>query len=987
MYSVKGCSGNKGLAFTMLLIRKVYIGIVLSLLIASALSFNAEAAVYGRISGQVVDTETGEPLVGVSIYLEGTKLGAISDLDGNYIIRNVEPGTYTLRAQMVSYATVTATDVAVTEEEVKINFQLTSKVHQVNDIVVKGKALKNTEAIMLKHRQASNSVSDAVSSEQISRSGSGDAAEAVKSVVGATVMDGKYVYVRGLGDRYSSIQLNGSPLPSPDPDKQAAPMDLVPANLLDNIVVQKTFTPDKPGNFSGGAVDLGTREMPGELSFSFSSSAGYNAQVTGQDLITYEGGNTDWLGYDDGSRELPSSLTDPTAIPNKTEANNDYDKAVQLTEMSRALNDQLTPTTRSGPLNQSYAISYGNRFQVFDKPLGLIASLSYSRKSSFYDDGFKGEWTLSGHDSLKTELDSEHELNDSRAKDEVLWGGLLNLAYNLHNNHRLGFTFMHTQNGESEARLLEGDNSEMLGVENDPDRKAVWTTRVLRYTERDLSTFQFKGEHVIKGMRLEWVNSFSNTDQNDPDLRFMSDHYRQRDDVKFYNLQLSHYPPPTHYFRELEENNREGQLDLSVPFKQWSGFASKFKFGGAYLKKDRDFSEWTYEVQGLFNKYNSYSGDVEAFFDENNIGYEITIDTTVVGEELYIDTNIKMLDGGVVVNATDPGSFYNGRQNIYAGYGMVDIPLTRSLKIVGGVRYENTMMDINQTLVEDTTGEEINEGDWLPSLNLIYKLRENMNLRASYGRTLARPTLREIAPWASEDFVGGRTLIGNPDLEMTKINNYDLRWEYYSRPGEIFAVSLFYKKMKHPIEIAILNINEDVMPKNVDEGKLYGAEFEVRKRLDQLTSLLRNFQLGANLTLVHSEVDIDEKELVQLEASGFYDFTRPLTGQSPYVVNVDLTFDNYKSGTRATILYNVFGERLAYNAESATPDIYERPRNVLDFTLSQRLFGSMKLKFAVKNILNDEVKFSHEYKGQEFIYSSYTTGTDFKLGITYDFDR
>ncbi|MFZ5979167.1 MAG: TonB-dependent receptor domain-containing protein [Candidatus Zixiibacteriota bacterium] len=967
--------------------KSIFKCLILALAVSSLLIISVEAASTGRVSGQVVDAKTGEPLIGASIYLEGTKLGAITDLDGNFIIKNIDPGTYSLRAQMVSYATVTVTEVEVIDDDVQMNFQLSSTVYEVKDIVVKGKAMNNTEAIMLKHRQASSSVNDAISSEQISRSGSGNAAEAVKSVVGATVTEGKYVYVRGLGDRYSSIELNGSPLPSPDPDKQAVPMDLIPANLLDNIVVQKTFTPDKSGNFTGGAVDLGTREMPKSLTFNFATAGGYNAQVAGKDLITYEGGSTDWLGYDDGTRDLPSSLTSPETVPDKTEAVNDYNKAVELTEMTRSLNDQLTPSTRSGPLNQSYALSYGNQFQVFDKPLGMIASLSYSRKTSFYDDGFKGEWTLSGHDSVKTELDSEHELNDSRAKDEVLWGSLVNMAYSLHNNHRVGFTFMYTQNGESEARLLEGDNKEMLGVEDDPDRKAIWTTRVLSYTERKLSTFQFKGEHVIKGLRLEWVNSTSKTNQNDPDMRFMSDHYRQREDIKFYNLQLSHYPPPTHYFRELEESNREGQLDVTLPFKQWKGYASRLKFGGAYLKKERDFSEWTYEIQGLFNKYNSYGGDVDSFFAEDNVGYSISFDTTFVGDQIYVDTNIKMLDGGVVVSATDPGSFYSGRQNIYAGYGMLDIPLLRDLKLVGGVRYESTMMDIEQTLVEDSTGEEINEGDWLPSLNLIYKLTENMNFRASYGRTLARPTLREIAPWSSEDFVGGRTLIGNPDLKMTKINNYDFRWEYYSRPGEILAVSLFYKKLENPIEIAILNINDNVMPKNVDNGKLYGAEFEVRERLDQITSLLRNFQLGANLTLVHSEVDIDEKELIQLEASGFYDFTRPLTGQSPYVINFDLTFDNYRTGTRATLLYNIFGKRLAYNAEAATPDIYERPRKVLDFTLSQQMFGNMKLKFAVMNIFNDEVKFSHEYKGKEFIHSSYTTGTDFKLGVTYDFGK
>lgn len=943
----------------------------------------------GRITGKVIDAKTGEALVGVSVYLEGTNQGAITDLDGYFTIKNVIPGEYSLRAQMISYSNVTVIGVKVDEnQDVEVNFQLTSIVYKVNDIIVQGKALKNTEAVMLKYRQEASAISDAVSSEQIARSGSGDAAEAVKRVVGATVMDGKYVYVRGLGDRYSNTQLNGSPLPSPDPDKQAVPIDLLPANLLDNIIVQKTFTPDKPGNFSGGAVDLSTKDIPTRMSLKLSSSTGYNTKVIGKEIITYQGGDTDWLGYDDGTRDLPSILNNPQNIPDKTAAAKDYQQAVKLTEMSRALNDQLTPTTRKGPLDQSYSFSYGNQFQIFDKPLGLIASLSYSRKSSFYDNGFKGEWKLTGHDSVKAELDSEHKLKDTRAKEEILWGSMVNLAYKVHNNHRLGFTYMHTQNGESDTRLLQGDNSEMLGVEDDPDRKAIWTTRVLRYTERNLSTYQFKGEHFLKGLRLKWVTSFSRTKQDDPDLRFMSDHYRKRDTVYFYNLQLSHYPPPTHYFRFLEEKNREGQVDFSLPFKQWHGYAANFKFGGSYLRKERVFNEWVYEIQGLFNKYNQYRGNVEDFFDRNNIGYVFSFDTSYVGEQIRVDTSFKMLDGGVVVDATDPGAFYNGRQYISAGYIMVDIPIFNKLKYVGGVRYENTQMDIDQINFPETEQRtnNIDEADWLPSINFIYAVTNNINFRSSYGKTLARPTLREIAPWSSQDFVGGNTLIGNPDLMMTKIYNYDLRLECFERPGEIYAVSFFYKNLKNPIEIVILNINDEIMPKNVKKGKLYGVEFEIRKRLDQIFPFMSNFQVGANLTLVHSEVDIDEKEIIELKASGFNATTRPLLGQSPYVINTDLTYNNLNTGTRLTLLFNRSGERLAFNAEAATPDIYERPRDVLDFTMSQKLFNNINLKLAVKNILNDEVKFSHEYKGKEFIRSSYTTGTSYTFGISYDID-
>ncbi len=967
-----------------------------------ALMTGSAAGKAGKISGHVMDVETGESLIGVSVYVEGTTQGAISDIDGNYIIRDLEAGQYSLRAQMVGYSNFTVTEVAVTDDEATtVDFSLSPKVLQLDDVVVRAKAIHNTEAVLLKHRQAARSVSDAISAEQIARSGSGDAAEAVKSVVGASVVDGKFVYVRGLGDRYSSTQLNGTPLPSPDPDKQAVPMDLIPANLLDNIVVQKTFTPDKPGSFSGGSVNLGTKEVPDQLTVKFTTSASANSQVINKNnVLTYGGGSKDWLGYDDGKRDLPAGLQDPNSyIPTFSEASKDLEKAVLLNKLSKSLNDQLIPTRRSGPVDQNYAVSYGNRLSLFDKPLGVIGSLSYSRKTSFYDDGFKGEWVLNGHDSVMTQLDAEHELNDTQSKDEVFWGGMLNLAYDVHEFHRLGFSYMRTQNGESVARLLEGRNDEMLGVEDDPRRDARWFTRVLSYTERQMQSVQLRGEHAIKGARVEWNASISDTDQDDPDLRFFSDHYRTRANSSgvdsSFHISLSQYPAPTHYFRELDETNREGRLDITLPFKQWAGHAAKFKLGGSYLRKDRSFREQSFEMTGFDGRaYNlDYRGDGGAFFSSGNVGIDFEIDPET-GDTL----SWSIADGGVVVRDTDPASQYDGEQNICAVYGMVDLPLSRRFIFVGGARLESTKMDIDQLYQDEedptTSGLEnspddtanIDVTDVLPSVNLICKLSDRMNLRLSYGRTLARPTLRELSGFAAEEFVAGRTFIGNDTLKMTDIDNYDLRWEFFERPGEILAISAFYKKLYNPIELAILNVNENVQPQNVEHGRLYGVEFELRKQLDQLHPLLSNFQFGGNLTLVHSETDIPERELIDLRGSGFYETTRPLQGQSPYIVNLDLTYANTATGTRATVLYNVFGERFAINAEAATPDIYERPRNMLDITVSQKIFGRVDLKGAAKNLFNDPVKFSQEYKGKEYIYESHTTGTSFSIGVTYAID-
>jgi len=932
----------------------------------------------GIITGTVVDKQNGEALIGANIFLEGTTLGAPTDFDGNYIIKGIVPGKYTLTASMIGYAKVKITDVEVKSEEVlKMDITLSSKAIETEEIVVTAKMALNSEAGLLKNRQKSNSISDAISAELISRSGSINAADAMTKVTGASVVGGKYVYVRGLGERYSSTHLNGAELPSADPDKKAFNMDLFPSGVLDNIVTVKTFTPDKPGNFSGGIIDIATKSYPDRFTLKLSSASSYNTSTSFNDnFLTYRGGGTDWLGMDDDTRSLPSLLTNPDLkIPTSSTARFNTEQAQLLDEISKSFVPQMSATIKTAPINQSYSLSVGDQVQLFNMPLGYLGSLTYSREYSFYENGTSGRWKLTGNVNDIESLAELSYLNDTKGTDEVNWGGLITLNLKTDPMHEIGADIIYTQSGQSTARFLEGRWLEQFN--ESPD--AIFQTRVLSYTERNLQSYQVHGKHVldnILGLSVNWSGNISKALQEDPDSRYFSNtksvQFSQGRDTTIYSIAGSNYALPSRYFRNMNEDSKGVNLDFSLPFNIWENLQAKFKIGGAFSEKDRVFTERRFEYELGSVRYN---GNPEEFFSPVNVG--ITS---------YDSVRNRYTFGSYISESPDArGGNYNGYEKISAIYGMIEIPVSSFLKFIGGARYEISKMDVYG---KNRKGFLDNK-DFLPSLNLIYQLTENMNIRTSYGKTLARPNFREKAPYANYNFTADFIFIGNPDLKRTLIDNYDLRWEWFLRPGEIIAVSGFYKHFKNPIErvINVLFASEggEVFYDNIDKADIMGIEIEVRKRFDEVLDELSNFSIGANVSLIDSKVNIPADELTVIRQNDpNAESTRHLQGQSPYLLNIDFGYDNQISGTYVSLFYNVFGDRLAEVSIGGTPDVFERSRPVLDFTASQNVFTNFNIKLSIKNILNSPYKLTHEFKGSEFIRTEYKSGTSFSFGIGYN---
>ena len=940
------------------------------------------AGAQGTVSGAVLDRQTGDPLVGAVVFLEGTQIGTTCDVEGRFQLFDVPLGTYVLASSMIGYQDASIIGVEVQDGEVaKLVITLMPEALELDDeVVVEAKALRNTGAALLKERQKAPALSDAISAEEIARAGSGDAAEAMSHVTGASVVDGKYVYIRGLGDRYSSVQLNGSSLPNADPDKRSVPMDLFPTSLLDNIVTTKSFTPDKPGDFTGGAVNIGTKAFPDNFTLSVSASTKFNTQSAFNDqFLTYEGGALDWIGVDDGTREIPAALaTGEVQIPDVGAAYNDEEKALQLDEYSKSFSAVMAPTTATTPLNQSYAVALGNQVSLLDKPFGFLGTLIYSNSTSFYDSGTSARWQLTSKEA--STLTNNFNLADTRGSQEIAWGSLVTLSLKPAPTHELSVTNMYNRNSEDVARYLAG------AFPRDLEEDAIYETRVLQFTERQIQSLQLAGKHhfsSLHNLRAEWSASTSASAQEEPDLRFFTNNYvtkirplrrengevmRDESDkvirgpVTNYSISPSIYPLPTRYFRDLDERNRELQLNLT-----WQGINSHCKTGFLVLDKTRTFRERRYE------------------FDQDDIGYDGQPDSFFAAEKvgLISDDSGHYRFGSYVQDATQLSSNFDGDQQIYAGYAMLELPINTALRLVAGTRLEATRINVASQDSTKAVGQ-LAENDLLPSLNAVWELGPGTNVRASYGRTLARPTFRELAPFASFSFVGGFTFIGNAALERTLINNYDLRWEHFGNPGELYAASAFYKDFKNPIERVILTVNGEVQFQNVEAAQVAGVEFEARHGLGFLLPQLEHFHAGGNLSLVRSEVSIDSTELKLRRALNPQAASkRSLQGQSPFLFNLDFSYDNFATGTAAGIYYNVFGRRLAEVSLGGTPDVFEEMRGTLDGTISQQ-WHDYKIKLSAKNLLNSSFARAYRYQGNDYISSQYRKGRSFSISVSYN---
>ena len=932
----------------------------------------AAQAQTGEITGTIVDKSNGEPIAGATLKVEGTKRGAYSDVRGRFTVKKMPAGVYTVTARALGFNNIKIEQVEVKPgETAKLNLQVESKAVVGEEVVVFASAIKGGDASLLKDRQKSVAVSDAIGSESISRLAGASVADVAQRITGVSVVDGKYLTVRGLGDRYMNYQLNGAQMASSDPDRNDVSMDQFSSSFIESIVTSKSFTPDQPGSFTGGAVNVKTKAFPSERSVSSSIRVGYNTIGSlRSDFTQATTSPTDWLGMDDGTRAVPNYVQElgPGGIPSLGEARTDPEAAVVLDNASKSFSNRMAPSAGNSGLPARINLSYADLFDVGEVPFGIVTSLQYAQNFEAYTNGQFAQWQLTGKADEKESLETQSFLEDRRGVATTFWGAMFNLNAKPTPNHQLGVNFMHNQRAENEGRYLVGS------LARDLPPNFSFETRTQRFIERGNTSVQLLGESFFQDLgssKLIWNLSYNRSTPEEPDIRFFSNEFVSDGDSNLYFIDAANYALPQHFYRNMVENRYWADFSVKTPFLSWTGTNGNFKVGGAFDFKDRIFTEARYEYR---QQDAQYAGDVDEFFSTENKGI---VDTTSRGGPVF---------GNYIVDVSQDVNNYDGAQTIAAGFAMVELPVTSEFRVITGVRLETTDLRVDSRDSSASQGSVV-ETNFLPSLAAIYALTERQNLRVSYGRTLARPTFRELAPFSSFDFVGGFIINGNPNLQQTNVDNFDLRWEWFLRPTDIVAVSAFYKEFDNPIEQAIVSANNQIQFQNVPEATVFGMEFEARSALDFIADPLANFYFGGNLTLTESEVDIPPKELeALLELYGEDAPTkRQLQGQSPFLFNIQLGYLNLESGTDINITVNTFGDRLSRVSIGGTPNVFEKGRTRIDLVASQRLVGNLSVKVQALNLLNPPIREFHTFKGVEYDMVRNLNGRMFTLSFAYKF--
>lgn len=862
----------------------------------------------GSISGKVTDAANNEELIGANVLIVNTTIGAATDLDGAFQINNLEPGIYTLKISYISYQTMIVEQIKVEAgADTRINIELALVSTELEEVVVTAEALKNSEVSVLKIQKNSVNIVDGMSAELIKKNNASDGTDVLSKMTGVTISDGKYAFIRGVGDRYNNTMLNGATVPSADPEKKSFSYDLIPASIIEQILTAKTSTPDKPADFSGGLVQIKTVEFPQKFILDVNVSSSYSEGANLAGFRTYNGGNTDFLGYDDGTRDLPASLNGAKVV-----RGNYSDE--ELRSIGKSFSNKWNLNSMNAPLNGGVRIAVGDKVPFGNDMLGYVSSFSYNNSFDFKE----------LNKSLYNAEGLAYNYYGKTYTSSAFVGGLLNLSYKFGAAHKVSFKNTLNQTADDEVILYEGDHLSFLQNRNRTS---------LRYVARNFRSHQLMGEHffgLFNGWNTEWNFSFSKANRDEPDARTYLYSRATDEPAEPFRFVLDQ-SQVTRFYGFLDDRNYNVANEHTFKFFD-SRVYPVVKIGFLYDDKNRSFNARSFGFKnvpgGNFMREDSVlQGPVEQIFTAENFSNN------------FIE----------IVEITKPSDSYASEQTIASGFVMFDFHPLDKLKVVAGIRYEQS----NQILSSlSQTGQKITIDklykDWLPSLNMTYILNDEMNLRFAIGKTLARPDFRELAPFAYYDFLDNELVIGNDSLVRTTVNNYDFRYEYYPRAGELLAFSLYYKIFTNPIEQVYLpapNLDPIRSFQNADEAENYGVEFEFRKSLAFISDMFENFSLIGNTTLIQSKIE--------LANAGFQAKSRKLQGQAEYILNAGIYYDNLNSGTTVTATFNKIGHRISKVGYGNLGNVIELPRNQIDFSISQKVFEKFSLKLSVRDLLQE----------------------------------
>lgn len=895
---------------------RVLLLLLIALFLASGLSA-AEGLGRASVGGTVRD-DSGAAIPGVTVTVTregGEAEVVVSGSEGEFRASSLIPGTYRIEAVLDGFQTISKEVKLVTGQTLDLAFKMVPAFGETVDVVAK--AEQTGEVAVLESRRQSAVVSDSISAEEIRKTPDANAAGVVERLTGVTLIGDKYVFVRGLGERYSGTTINGSTLPTTETEKRVVPLDLFPSKLLETVNVVKTYTPDKPGDFGSGVVEMTTTEFPSSTSLKVTVGSSYLTGTTGEPFRRYAGG----LGFSGkGGQGLPSgvpkeylqrrSILSPNGFtPQELEAIGEQFVGAWAGSEER----DISPGT-------DLALTFGSTFGRLGVVLSAVSNHGYDivdEEQRFF--GFDAGSELVPYNDYALTSNREHAGS----------GYVGNFSYRLNDTNRLYLNSVLTRDASSEDRLQEG-----LQTASGGDIRDI---RV-RYQLEEIFSTRLRGEHNLGGPGLgslfEW-NVARSQATNGSDLR--ENIYRESDPGVF-EMQTGFADSGKLEYFDLADHVQQGGLTYTMFMAgrdgRWSG---SVKGGLDRLERTRDFTARRFR-----------------FTTSNHQQFDLTKSP----DEIYTAANINP-NGFELRETTGVNDAYDAEHTIDAGFLMSDTSFGR-WRVIGGARYESSKQRVTTFNPFDTANEvdSINESnDVLPSLNVVYQLDPRTNFRVAYGRSVNRPEFRELSPFTFTEVAGGRSVSGNPELVQATLDGLDVRWETFPGGGDVMAASAFYKKIDQPIE-RIVQPTSDLRQSfvNADNATLWGVELEFRRSLASISPLLRLWSVNLNLARIHSDVQVGEHQL-----SVVTNTDRPLEGQSDQVANLALQYYQPRWGTMLRLLGSYSGQRLSEVGAFGLPDIYESSYTSLDFVVSQSLGAlghGLELKLAGSNLLDAKREFT-----------------------------
>ena len=900
----------------------------------------------GRVAGAVLNGLTGQPVPGATVTVSGGAAATpgVGTTDPDGLFRVVLPaGTYTAEVAKNGFETRQVTGIEIVEGSTTdtsvVLIPLSgsepggAEAAFGEEITVAAEADRSTEAALLAERKQAAQISDLIGATEMSKTTGGDAAGVLKRVTGISLQDDKYVFVRGLGDRYSNTLLNGAKIPSTEFEKKVVPLDLFPTGLLEKVRVSKSYSVDKPGDFAAGFVELETLQFPSDATASIGLSVGHDGAATGDPYLAYPGG-LDVFG--DGGQALPSSIPSENLIRFSPFSGKGFTPA-ELEAFGEALVGSWEPATDDADLNRGYRLSYGDTFGRF----GVIVSANHSNDFDDRDED-RTIYRLSGG-----VLTPDNDFDIAVGEEQVRQSALANLAYRLSPDHNLKLRSLYTNLATTEARRQEGFYSDF--ETNIRDFR-------LSYQEQEVVNLQLAGDHFFDavtagGSLVEWQVSTSTAETAENRRETI---YRELLPGQFFLT--SDAQSGFMYFNDLEDDLTDSSLD-------WTSFVAGERVNGsiqaglAYTTRDREFS-----------------GRRLRFFHRDVRGLDLTLPPDQIFTVETIGPNFEVEE---ITRATDA---YDGGHDVAAAYAQADFGWGR-WRLIGGLRFEQSEIELVTLDRNDPDLSEVqttlDEDDFLPALTAVYQLTPKTNLRAAFSQTVNRPEFRELAPFKFTHVVGGFSVTGNPGLASAEISSYDVRWEWFPSADEVVAVSAFYKDFERPIEAVVVGAAELLETfENAEGAENYGVELELRRNLGVVARSLTPFTAILNYTWVESEISIDPATTILTNAS------RPLVGQPDQVVNAVVEWSRPASDTNVRLLFNLLGDKVAAGGALGLPDVLEESRSTLDLVWSQGLgpwAPGLAVKLSGSNLLDEPREWT---QGGE-IFRAYDPGREIGVSLSY----